>query len=127
MKVTVRTSELTGPALRYAVAFAQDWNGARTHSNLAVMLEVQGYRPDLLWEQGGPVIEREGIALWLSSWSEKGWWAAADKRWMDLPADSEEFMVMPDPWHGPTPLVAAMRCVVGTEFGDEIKIPEELL
>ncbi len=28
--------------------------------------------------------------------------------------------------HGPTPLIAAMRCYVASKLGDEIEIPEEL-
>jgi hypothetical protein len=28
--------------------------------------------------------------------------------------------------HGPTPLIAAMRCFVASKLGDEIEIPKEL-
>jgi hypothetical protein len=45
---------------------------------------------------------------------------------MDLDPDSDEFMAMPDPYHGPTPLIAAMRCYVASKLGDEVEIPEEL-
>ena len=27
---------------------------------------------------------------------------------------------------GPTPLIAAMRCIVASRLGDEVEIPEEL-
>ena len=29
--------------------------------------------------------------------------------------------------HGPTPLIAAMRCYVASKLGDEVEVPEELL
>lgn len=29
-------------------------------------------------------------------------------------------------WDGPTPLVAAMRCLVASRLGDEVEIPDEL-
>lgn len=32
-----------------------------------------------------------------------------------------------DKWFGPTPLVAAMRCFVASKLGDEVDVPEELL
>ena len=133
----MKTADLTGPALDWAVAkclglgYRHDFKYGpmyfRTPSpdgSVAWDNYPLPYSTD--WAQGGPIIEREGIALWLSNEPEKGLWAAADKRWMDLPADSEEFMNMPDPWHGPTPLIAAMRCFVASKLGDEVDVPEEL-
>jgi hypothetical protein len=29
--------------------------------------------------------------------------------------------------HGPTPLIAAMRCYIASKMGDEVKVPDELL
>lgn len=86
---------------------------------------VSAYSSD--WLFGGPIVEREGIALWLSTTPEKGKWASADHRWMDLDPDSDEFLAMPDPWHGSTPLVAAMRSYVASRLGDEVDVPETLL
>ena len=31
------------------------------------------------------------------------------------------------PFHGPTPLIAAMRCYVASNLGEEVEIPEEVL
>jgi hypothetical protein len=28
--------------------------------------------------------------------------------------------------HGPTPLIAAMRCYVASKLGDEVEVPKEL-
>jgi hypothetical protein len=126
----IKTSELTGTALDWAVAKCEnaDWSDEDCIVNVTTFDEydgtIQNYSTD--WAQGGPIIEREGCALWLSNEPDKGLWASADKRWMGLPADSDEFLAMPDPWHGPTPLIAAMRCFVASRLGDEVDIPEEL-
>ncbi|MBS4017500.1 MAG: hypothetical protein KGZ68_04610, partial [Dechloromonas sp.] len=72
------------------------------------------------------IAEREGIAVWRSTTPEKGKWAAADERWMSLDVESVEFLNLPDPWHGPTRLVAEMRCYVASKLGDEVDVPEEL-
>ena len=60
------------------------------------------------WSQGGPIIEREGITLrcGLHGWD----------------AELEEFDAIS---HGPTPLIAAMRCYVCSIMGDVVEIPEE--
>jgi hypothetical protein len=74
----------------------------------------EGYMtgPDRLysrkWEAGGPIIEREGIAIG-KSW--KGWKAFTETSGGE----------------GPTPLIAAMRCYVASKMGDTIEVPEELL
>jgi hypothetical protein len=119
----MKTSELTGPALRYAVAVAGDWNGARTHANVPVMIEVQGYRPDLLWGQGGPIIEREEICILdkldLTTWVCQ----LARARTRDGADEFRRYYRQT----GSTPLIAAMRCFVASKLGDEVEIPKDLL
>jgi len=61
------------------------------------------------WSQGGPIIEREDIALHPQAQSE-GWFA--HKVW----GEQGESV-------GPTPLIAAMRCYVASKLGDEIEVP----
>lgn len=136
-----KTADLSGPALNWAVATLMGYANLHTsghRDSLGVLMmdpprmeygavDFSALNFTYNWFQGGPIIEQEGIALWLSAEPEKGLWAAADKRWMDLPADSDEFMTLPDPWHGPTPLIAAMRCFVASKLGDEVDVPEELL
>jgi hypothetical protein len=60
------------------------------------------------WAQGGPIIEREKIAI--DTWGDE--WLATR---IEGSAISEAI--------GPTPLVAAMRCYVVSQLGDEIKVP----
>ena len=107
----MKTNELTGAALDWAVAKCEGvsvrWSAA--HEQLL----VEGYpymvwQPSTDWAQGGPIIEREGIAV---REVLKGSWVA------DLEVGFEE---------GPTPLIAAMRCYVASKMGDDINIPEEL-
>ena len=61
------------------------------------------------WAQGGPIIERERIEIE---------WTGED--WMGTMRHDEEFF-------GPTPLIAAMRCYVASQLGDEVDIPDELV
>ena len=71
---------------------------------------IEDYHPSTDWSQGGPIIERERIELKGDGGTD---WLASHNN------ESVEF--------GPTPLIAAMRCLVASKLGDEIEIPEELL
>jgi hypothetical protein len=95
----MKTSELSGAQLDWAVAKAEgypdedisvDWNYSTN------------------WEQGGPIIEREGIALYLYG----------DAEWNAHIGNKEST--------GSTPLVAAMRCYVASRLGNEIDLPVEI-
>jgi hypothetical protein len=99
----MKTSELTGPALDWAVAKA-----IGEYKPVA----VPHYSTD--WSQGGPIIERERITL-------DG--TAILNQWMAVFYVPDE-----EPWEmrGPTPLIAAMRCFVAAHLGDEVEVPEEL-
>lgn len=96
----MKTSELTGAALDWAVAMAENWAGAD--------FEVKPYCTD--WAQGGPIIEREGISL--TQFSDYPQWTAKHPHSIC--------------YDGPTPLIAAMRCYVASKLGDDIEIPKEL-
>jgi hypothetical protein len=117
----MKTSEPTGPALDWAVAKAEgrdvSLNDYGTFIPWTTKLEptVSGirYRPSTYWSQGGPIIEREKIAI---EFTPNGNWRACIE-WLDEPS-YEGF--------GPTPLIAAMRCFVASKLGTEVEIPEEL-
>ena len=98
----MRTSELQGAALDWAVARCEDaW------VRDGVDDDCPEYSTD--WAAGGPIIERERINI--SDDGGEGW--KAD--------DSIGH------WgYGSTPLVAAMRCYVASKLGDNIDLPEEL-
>lgn len=129
----MKTSDLIGPALDWAVAKCEGYTNLRADTDGALVINPprKDYGPVYLydqefstdWAQGGPIIEREKISTW---WDKAGCWHAADKRWVEIDVDSEEFLDLPDTMIGPTPLIAAMRCYVSSKLGDEIEIPEEL-
>jgi hypothetical protein len=121
----MKTSELTGAALDWAVAKAErldcyvDMRGSRngwaTFVDLGEHTHIR-YTPSEHWGFGGPIIEREEIALEPMTHDEHGdGWLATR---IEGPAVCMEF--------GPTPLIAAMRCHVAACLGDEIELPEEL-
>lgn len=100
----MKTSELQGAALDWAVAKCEDIQGKPLDWTPPV------YSTD--WAQGGPIIERECILL---SVDAAGVWGVF------IESGATDFL-----YHGPTPLVAAMRCYVASKLGDEVEIPEEL-
>ena len=118
----MKTSELSGAALNWAVAMAEGWQHVTAQDNggeypwLAKDGKYQDpkhYRPTTNWMQGGVIIEREGISI-LST--ESGEWCAT----------IGELYYEDDNPRSPTPLVAAMRCYVASKLGDEVQIPEAL-
>lgn len=98
----MKTSELTGNALDWAVAKCEDdkTKGAWAFSR---------FKPSTDWAQGGAIIERERIEL---RGDGDGGWIACD----GLNPEQD----------GETPLIAAMRCYVASKLGDEVRLPEEL-
>jgi hypothetical protein len=101
----MKTSELTGAALDWAVHVA-------LHGSCEGYAEYE-YSTD--WAQGGPIIEREGIDICTSN---RGGWIAT------LLIDCEDNEVVRG--EGETCLIAAMRCYVASKLGDEVNVPEGL-
>jgi hypothetical protein len=93
----MKTSELTGNALNWAVNYVEGLTGIFAPVNYCGK-----------WEHGGPIIERERINLEPFSNINGEQWSA----------DGE--------WDSPTPLIAAMRCYVASKLGEDVSIPEEL-
>lgn len=113
MKTAKKVSDLSGPALDWAVAKCEQGGTLPDGFNPRYALS---YSSD--WSLAGPIIEREGIGLDFSP-ADMGddpacVWAAYDR----AHAERE---------NGPTPLVAAMRCYVASRLGDTVEIPEELI
>jgi hypothetical protein len=107
----MRTSELTGAALDWAVAKA-----IGEYKPVA----VPSYSTD--WAQGGPIIEREMIQLTPKCMvNPLHGWAAAYRSF-----DEDDDIYALHRMRGKTPLIAAMRCYVASKLGDNINIPEGL-
>jgi hypothetical protein len=132
----VKTSELTGAALDWAVCMAnglkpEDIYISKGHTtSLFRRLRDEDGRldgrymtgPDLLfsrkWESAGPIIEREGINL-------RRMVGASCAAYIDEGGSSKfsvKFRMV-----GETALTAAMRCYVASKLGDEVDVPKELL
>ncbi len=102
----VKTSDLTGAPLAWAVAKILQLK-IEIHETV-IFYDGELFFPDIYWDQGGPIIEQQGIAIKNNGddWSAKvGAWV-----WMS----------------GPTPLIAAMRGFVAANLGDEIDLPVDL-
>lgn len=128
----MKTSELLGAELDWAVAKCEGatdewrsdgpflWNGVPC-------IRIDGhdvnYRPSSNWMVGGPIIDREDIAI--SPLPDGLWRAYSADGTMWAPHGVEVFH-----WtrkqQGYHPLIAAMRCYVASKLGDEVEIPAEL-
>ena len=117
----MRTSELKGAALDWAVAKCE---GAISDNIDDFCLSTPGeYAYSTDWAQGGPIIEREEINLLKRDdrpWSGYAYRYGKHKK-LRGQRGCEIFRAT-----GPTPLIAAMRCYVASKLGDEIEVPEEL-
>ena len=120
----IKTSDLTLLALDWAVAECEFVGTPPIKEVSGVLYTVEGdyWNPSTVWAQGGPIIEREGIAIDVvrAGWTIDSWVAALvhEDKEFDGVARAEEY--------GPTPLIAAMRCYVASKLGDEVDIPEGL-
>jgi hypothetical protein len=153
----VKTAELSGAALDWAVAKAEGRNlrldpmgfrkdaprakqagwwiwedssrdTSESNPRQAVQLVVgTDYAPSKTWAQGGSIIEREGINL-MSEARDGSLWKA------QFNFTREVLFLRPMRLvhsycisRGPTALTAAMRCYAQSKLGDEVDVPEELL
>jgi hypothetical protein len=101
--VKVKTSELTGAALDWAVAEAE---GLMPSKNWTGMY----YRPSTDWSVGGPLIERYEITV---DPSRSGHWAAANESGNWVESNS--------------PLISTCRAIVASKLGDTVEVPEQLV
>jgi hypothetical protein len=148
----MKTSELTGKALNWAVGVAEgiQWEiddpevglyHRRSRYDRLVLgaldydiMEDWGltpYEPSTNWAQGGPIIDKEDIAIspapdgLCSAYKSDG-----TTRWLTkggpTPTSGVEVFNWTYKQQGYTPLIAAMRCYVASKLGAEIDLPKEL-
>lgn len=117
MKTTqVKTSELSGVALDWAVSVCQGYTPVirKNPYRLPVLVsESQTYSTD--WAYAGPIIDKQKIAVVF----DDPLWKSAK---VSTPADPAFGY-----WYGQTALIAACRCYVASMLGDVVEIPGELL
>lgn len=142
----MKTNELTGAALDWAVSVAEgdkvfrprlgrpnDWDKEAylkdgsddrwcvrvQNPTLAYFVDWQ-YRPSSSWMEGGPIIEREEIGI------KRNAPCSAGREWEASPSITAKG-AGGKYGYGPTPLIAAMRCFVASKLGDEVEVPKELI
>lgn len=128
----MKTSELIGPALDWAVAKCEGAGTPYIGATGKQTLATSRYSTD--WAHGGPIIELEGIGILFdagSVCSKPRWFATPDDQRATSSYEGQKFdpafMVSKDAgMTGPTPLIAAMRCYVASKFGHEVDVPEGL-
>ena len=148
----MKTAELTGAALDWAVAKCVYpdlvWGssiGVHHASHQIVIPHLPEpkcyWNPSPDWAHDVPIIEREKISLnqdsdfpstsWAAYWSQGG--PIIEREGIGFfPSEREgkprwgARMVNTYISYGPTPLIAAMRCYVASKMGDEIEIPKDL-
>jgi len=144
----MKTSELTGAALDWAVAKCEGYSKDTANAGeFAVMRHTFGlHKWSTLWHFAGPIIERENISVIRlddeSIPDAKGFWQGKYvPQWGAVIGDrhspEEQHGSQGDYWGrsyhidedaicGDTPLIAAMRCYVASKLGDIVEIPKEL-
>lgn len=116
--IEMKTSELIGPALDWAVAKAEgyiDDPESWLHGASLEQVKAGTFKPSTNWSQGGPLIEPNRISLMLR---HDGWWIAC----VYNINDEAEYMQLAE-----DPLIAAMRCLAAAMLGDTVQVPQELL
>ena len=110
----MKTNELTGAALDWAVAKCEGRQEPEVVDNFAVAWYTwSNTHYSTNWVQGGPIIDREGVCFEFDVESE------LFTAYFPTKQGSAEGV-------GETHLIAAMRCYVASKLGDEVDVPKEL-
>lgn len=144
----IKTSELTGAALDWAVCkalgllepihsepqprvvfYSDQWQKYMRLNPPPQTYYSDRYEPSTDWSQGGPIIDREIHKLFRNV---GGSWSAMILKYVPLTPEERGtgFALTRREQHngsGPSPLIAAMRCFVASRLGHEVEIPEELM
>ena len=131
MKIQVNT--LSGIALDYAVAVALGYSDFDSDElgNLSFcgrrgnfdFLNLREFRPSSNWKDGGSLIETQGIHLEPTASSDK----SPGFVWSAIPYWKLCRVGVTTPQRGKSPLEAAMRSYVASQFGEDVEIPEAVL
>ena len=119
----IKSSELKGKALDWAVAVAEGrapslHEYSKGDGQWFILMQTGVYRTVCAfsesWAQGGPIIDREDICI---------------KQGKYIPTSA--YIYKGDGYaaylQGDTPLIAAMRCYVASKLGDVVDVPGELM
>ncbi|WP_116817911.1 phage protein NinX family protein [Pseudomonas syringae] len=112
----VKTADLVGAALDWAVAKAEGVEPAYRH----VVVDgrpISNYRPSTNWSQGGPLISKYHMDFCCEHPETIGA-ALCDENGMYI----DDRMMF-----GKTHLIAACRAIVASVLGETVSVPKELL
>lgn len=119
----IKTAELSGVALDWAVANCEGWleeaddpNDGKEFVDTVHSYGHCHYSSE--WLKAGPIIDRELIATRAYDHDVQKW--SAEKSFDSIQKPGVFFST------GPTPLIAAMRCYVASKLGAEVDIPLDL-
>lgn len=118
----IKVSEASGPVLDWLVATLEGWDYDDI-TNATKPDRRKKYSTD--WSQGGPIIETKIDCLRKRSKAEEASLAHPNPNFKfkaEIFADIDGYFCA----FGPTPLIAAMRCYVASELGEEVEVPDEL-
>ena len=112
-------SELTGFELDWAVgvALGKEVTIQGVGNKMVWIKTKYTFQPSTVWDDGGPIIERENIFL-IAPYHTTEIWEAFTIEWG---SDRSCYRAT-----GPTPLIASMRCFAQSRLGDEVDIPDRL-
>lgn len=121
--IEVKTADLVGAALDWAVAYHLNGEraffeafGSRMLGRSITEEAIAGnIRPSTDWAQGGPLIESKRVAISVLPQNPNVWCA-------DFPCDESKKV-----YFGATALSAAMRAIVAAKLGDTVSVPAELV
>ena len=120
MNIEVKTAELIGPALAWAVWLADRGEAGEPNPKTGYIWTAldEHWSPSTDWSQGGPLIERFGCDLIC---------IAPGNRWEANCWDCDLTTPGLHLHEAETPLVAAMRAIVAAKLGDAVSVPAELV
>lgn len=108
----IKTSELTGAALDWAVARCEGRTDVRVDPDDGELVGQSEFDYSTDWAQAGPILQRERITI--------RYWQNTDTVHAYTPGA--------DAWQAATdPLTAAMRAFVSLKLGSTVEVPDELI
>jgi len=130
--IEVKTADLIGSALDWAVAQAAGWVSAKI---VAIMTPSKTYyeihapsglelRPSTDWCQCGPLIAKYQVALVPEAHDGNEGAEMSDRWYADVYYSGGQQYTT---GHCDTALIAACRAIVATVFGDMVSVPKELI
>lgn len=137
--IEVKTADLIGPALDYAVAVATGYYMQENLRHLGPVThdtrDPEAWRPSANWAHGGPLIEKYKVMLSPPTSAVHRNFGYMDKRngyyeaggWGSTIFGKERKHRRTAFNHPDSPLIVAMRAIVQFELGDTVQVPKELM